>query len=636
MKVVYNPADDKVYFSRLASFLFENGIRDEYGEIIEIETYDAFKQWIDKAIELGAPRELRRPMYKIIFDQLNEDNVLSTTVTDLVTYYSHLDEIEDKYGPEFLRLLPVEEDYFYIDLNTRTITKPKALTDNKWIVGVKEDHLAELLWFKVDRFIDGQDLAICFPMENAEKQQGQTYVQWKNSKEQGLDTVRHVQIEEDVIYFAWYLRAHKSSDITNYSTYSSGPLSASGKLTFSILFEYRMSGDAKKPDRSSPVLFSLNTNTVTCDVLSNLTETLPSNTIWEVEDTSDIEYTRPRFSEVFNNTKGAKANISTDLPLVQDLTEQAEDGSLYEDLVIEASPVNSDKPLTYRWYRNAIEIPVVDEEGNSTTSKNTIRVTEPGIYEVFVYNEWAEGKKRKTESNPCVVPGPSEFEIITNTPSQKAKKADGNTQLSVTATVPLNGDFYDPRYDPKGSFVCTWVKRDPNTGVETEVTSTAGPVLTQENNSTTFTYTPAVANNDTADDGVGEYYVKIVNKHNNAISAVLSTENEKIIVKAIPDADIFANVKPELTHDEINNELRVTIPSSQLKHQNDLYYRWYHPNKSGDITRDDYIQGKNTYTPTIPGSYYCAVIQHVEFDDGTVYKVGSEAKNTTGVFTLEQ
>ena len=325
MKVVYNPDNDKIYFAKLASFLLEKGVRDDFGEIIQIEDYDDFKLWIDKAIQLGAPKDFKRPMYKIIFDKINNDGYLEgVQINDLVTYYSQLDEIEGIYGPEFLRILPIEEDYFSIDLNTRKITAPTALSNNQWVIGVKEDHLAELLWFKVDRFMDGQDLAICFPMNDptAEMEQpgkGQTYIQWKNNTQQGLDPVKHVQIEEDVIYFAWYLRSRTMQQSSTAPL--SGPLSTSGKLTFSVLFEYR-SINATNPT----VLFSLNTDTVTCNVLSNLTETLPVNAKWLVENLDDIEDCRPHFSSIFNNTKGPKANITQDLPSVQDLTQQDEKG----------------------------------------------------------------------------------------------------------------------------------------------------------------------------------------------------------------------------------------------------------------------------------------------------------------------
>jgi hypothetical protein len=76
-----------------------------------------------------------------------------------------LDKLEQIGGPSYLRRLPLDEDIFYIDTSSRTITpyfdeddagnKLSHLANAKWVIGVKDDHLAEILWFHVDRFFDG-------------------------------------------------------------------------------------------------------------------------------------------------------------------------------------------------------------------------------------------------------------------------------------------------------------------------------------------------------------------------------------------------------------------------------------------------------------------------------------------------
>jgi len=183
------------------------------------------------------------------YNQLFTDavNLLSTiddpeipdplVIPDLATYYKYLDKLEKYGGPRYLRDLPFYEDIFEIDPDLRTITPKNEHTDkNKtgkvdktWYIGVKGDHLAELLWFHIPRFIDGQDLAICFPKEGDAEHHGQTYVQWTNGLYKGLDAVQHVLIEDEDIYFAWYLHNVKGQ----------GVLSNSGTLTFSVRFQYQ-------------------------------------------------------------------------------------------------------------------------------------------------------------------------------------------------------------------------------------------------------------------------------------------------------------------------------------------------------------------------------------------------------------
>ena len=205
------------------------------------------------------------------------------TIQDLPSYYAVIDELAKIGGPKYLRV-PIDEEPFEIDTNTRKINIPADITGNKWVIGVKDDHMAEVLYFTIDRFFDDTDLAICFPREDDSVHKGQTYVQWKNGAAVGLDPVHYVQIDENKIIFGWILH-----DVIT---------KASGDITFSIRFQYHKVGTSTGPDLNSEVLYSFNTLPATCKLLPNLIENMPVDGIGDlkVENVSDQIAFRPRFS----------------------------------------------------------------------------------------------------------------------------------------------------------------------------------------------------------------------------------------------------------------------------------------------------------------------------------------------------
>jgi hypothetical protein len=85
---------------------------------------------------------------------LNSNNT-PTQIQSFQEYYDVL-KILAKQNPIFLRV-PIDEELFEINLNTRKISVPQVFEENG--VGVKGDDLAEAIYFKADRYFDAQDLA---------------------------------------------------------------------------------------------------------------------------------------------------------------------------------------------------------------------------------------------------------------------------------------------------------------------------------------------------------------------------------------------------------------------------------------------------------------------------------------------
>lgn len=113
------------------------------------------------------------PFNRLIVRYEDEVPVIDKIV-DLVQYYSYLDLIcqaaEEKgqtiyqndeqaikeYGENYVRL-PLDEEPLKINANTRKIEIPTSFARNG--IGVQTDHVAEILYFDIDRYFDSADLA---------------------------------------------------------------------------------------------------------------------------------------------------------------------------------------------------------------------------------------------------------------------------------------------------------------------------------------------------------------------------------------------------------------------------------------------------------------------------------------------
>lgn len=74
-------------------------------------------------------------------------------ITTIEEYLKSLGRITDENIEYLALLLPSYENIYDVDLNTRTIHGPNILS-------IEKDHAAETIYFALDRFVDGIDLAM--------------------------------------------------------------------------------------------------------------------------------------------------------------------------------------------------------------------------------------------------------------------------------------------------------------------------------------------------------------------------------------------------------------------------------------------------------------------------------------------
>lgn len=603
MKTVYNKQiSNDEYFQKVEDFFNSKGLRDENGDKIVITDLDTYLSYYDYIKELDPEKkylELRQPMYRQLFDEANdllqeyqaEKGITIEKVEDLATYFNALpillNDIEA--GPKFLRI-PFEEDFFEIDTNTRLIKVPKMIADNRWVVGISGDNLAEILWFKVDRFFDGQDLAVCFPRKFRDEKDdtgyGQTYVQWKNGNLKGLDIVVYPEIDEEHIYFGWYLRTMGQN---------SGPLKAAGTVNFSIRFEcYKLKQeDSNEPSFNSPLLLSFNTQPAKFNVLENLMDKMKTDstnpnpmTSFVPEDVMDQVKALPRFSTIFDNTLGQKAVILEDLPETAEL-----DSNNEIKLTVKVADVPDGHTIGYAWYYNNTLIP--DQNENQYiiqyTEGQTASIT--GDYYARIDRTNPQGQTRRISSDVTHVLKPSKIRFA-NEDLTVDKNVIYSEQTKVLSTAVIK-DPIQYSNEPTGTLHYNWYRGDLTT------------VDFDENMESISTDQEYEIDDSTS--SVGKYWVTVYNQHNgDKTDPIIS---RPWVVKMPPE-------KPTINKIDFDPDTRtltvdVTAPNNNSE---DLVYRWYLTEYGSSNVPFEYNNNSYIVPEEHLGSRYMCEVKQIVFN----------------------
>ena len=126
-------------------------------------------------------------------------------ITNSADYYSLLYKIQNANRQDEIIKLPDDEPIYEIDLNTRIVKGPEFL-------GAKMDHMAEVIYFCVDRYYDHIDLfnTTCVVQYTNAAGEGRMYrVPYYDIKTKG----------QDKIVFPWYVgyEATKKEGTVNYN-----------------------------------------------------------------------------------------------------------------------------------------------------------------------------------------------------------------------------------------------------------------------------------------------------------------------------------------------------------------------------------------------------------------------------------
>lgn len=257
---------------------------------------------------------------------------------------------ESKYSQTLGRryaILPLDEAYFKIDANQRTIDIPKEFKNHG--LAVQGDESAEIIYFKIHRYFDFMDL------NNTE-----IYIQWQQGLEQNAPTglsnewVRDIESDPDYLIFGWAL----DSTITE----------KAGSLKFSIRFidwktnpetgEYILDSEGNKI-----ISYSLSTKETTATINPGLDLNITPTNIASVEEMISRRVKRARVVgtdkadlpiftlKLIDWIKAKEGSVVKEVDLKPLLDEQGnpiKDSENYE-LQIQAYSPDAGR-ITYEWY----------------------------------------------------------------------------------------------------------------------------------------------------------------------------------------------------------------------------------------------------------------------------------------------
>lgn len=175
-----------------------------------------------------------RLAYQKLYEDIDKASNGKIQIDNLESFFGYIQEIGEL-DKKFLRL-PLDEPLFEIDTNSRKITIPSDFTANG--LSVQGDHLAETVFFSIDRYFDYMDLNNC-----------NIRINWKigDVSGQSVNFSKSVDAEPGKIVFGWPV----AKDLTG----------KSGTLSFAVEFY---------TERDNITSYSLNTLVSTINIKEGL------------------------------------------------------------------------------------------------------------------------------------------------------------------------------------------------------------------------------------------------------------------------------------------------------------------------------------------------------------------------------
>lgn len=175
-----------------------------------------------------------RLAYQKLYEDINKASNGEIQIDNLESFFGYIQEIGEL-DKKFLRL-PLDEPLFEIDANSRKITIPSDFAANG--LSVQGDHLAETVFFSIDRYFDYMDLNNC-----------NIRINWKigDVSGQSINFSKSVDAEPGKIIFGWPV----AKDLTG----------KSGTLSFAVEFYI---------ERDNVISYSLNTLISTINIKEGL------------------------------------------------------------------------------------------------------------------------------------------------------------------------------------------------------------------------------------------------------------------------------------------------------------------------------------------------------------------------------
>ena len=273
---------------------------------------------------------------KKVYAGIDTENDVFTDIKPIASLNEYFQHIKDLAGlaigqgrsgsdPYFLRL-PLDEPFFEINANTRGITVPGELSQ----IAVRGDKLAEVVFFRIDRYYGAIDLNT-----------RHIYIEWElpdGTKGISRDFLRDTQSEKDKIIFGWAIGEELTQQV--------------GTIKFAVRFvEWFEGEDSHRDDRDiaadvantgAQILYSFSSLPATVSVVDSLNYSL-----FENDEALKIY-----------NTAITNNNIGTMILYLEDSDSDVEG----ETSPLKANPPKFVRDLTKEFYTNASDTPNAEGE----------------------------------------------------------------------------------------------------------------------------------------------------------------------------------------------------------------------------------------------------------------------------------
>lgn len=265
------------------------------------------------------------------FDPTAQYYFQASSINTLEEYFCNLRNIYDLPSgrkDKFL-MLPVDEEMFEINADTRTITVPP--TYRKAGIGVQGDTIAETLLFKVNRFFDTMDFNNC-----------EIFIQWEGPAAPGQDPVQYVY-PVDLIDIETY--AHEGKMVFGWQL-TDNITATSGNIKFAVRFI--------KLNESDNIIYSFSTLTAQAVINPGLDfdfnavrhDDMASNLFSQAVENSEASVGAPAATPIYVKVNGQEQPVTLYLA---ELTGDANTGK-YEGKIRYSVAVEDFGDVTYKWY----------------------------------------------------------------------------------------------------------------------------------------------------------------------------------------------------------------------------------------------------------------------------------------------
>lgn len=569
-----------------------------------------------------------REKYQALYAKAN--NALGIrSINSLESYFTHIQELLGK--SRQYTILPIQEEYFEIDANARTITVPENFRKNG--LSVAGDNTAETIYFKINRYFDAMDL------NNTD-----IYIQWENSAgESGFskEWVRDIDTFEDYLIFGWVLgdRITKQPGTLKFSirfiVTKQGPTADEKVVTYSL-------STLTAQALINPGLdFDINTKTYSDD-LNSILATNFRNTTTTIDNEIKVFKFIQDFDELVETANAIKKDndiISADLDaegnLIFSLSAYADIGVsttyyLYKmvgsDIDYMHDPKVIMEDIEYKVTADTVSVAdkdyyILDSDGNYVKypfKASGIIITEPKTY-FEKYNKYTLSKDHKVEGQ--AVTGTYYGSAIVQT-SDKSESSPKFTQYKVVLEPPEKAELETPLI---------------NSGYEVNFQTMRIHANIAENNKATYTWYRKLYNetefskiiensesNEYMPTEEGTYRGEITTSRNTDSITIPEDEQPIFYVTALPTQDeiIITNPTSDVGMEKGNSfTIKATYtPPHLIPGVNyGLSYEWQ---KQLEDDPENYVAIKGAtearYTFNEPGVYRCAV--RATYNDLTISK----------------